>query len=616
MATDSHFVRFLKNNDSPSEAVLTEVKDLILKPIRELEKKQEEIEHLVRILDDLKVECNVVKKCITEYSIILSPIRRIPSDILHEIFYHCLPTHRNPVMSVTEAPLLLTRICHPWRSIALSSHRIWSKLHVSISPYPPAYHDGPWGPGTWSSTPSALVVGTQQNQDEHANVMRARIEHVGFWLSRSGSCPLSISIKAIDGFGVVLPEDVREDGPFIQVFNQIVPHLDRLRDFELSVPFGIYQVFQRMISLSMIPELRNIRAHFVQHTTPAPNERRDPVLLLHSPNLQRLSIYTDNEIAMLYDPKNIPPMWGNLTHLSFHFPITSADAVPVLRRCQNLYHCKLVISDGWDGHIIPEDILHLPRLRSLSVLVNGLDTETMIYRRIDAPALDSFEYQSFQRFPPDSVHNQVDPIPSPVLALLENVSNMRKLSFDPRLFSPQDILLSFRFVSNLTHLVVSRRARKRGPRNGGRAAFRTFNLDLLVIDQKSDGTLPGKEVLLPKLELFEAFLAATVTDEILLRFILSRLSDPKNNQVSSLKTVKVTFERSMQKDIREEIYRHAEAVGVEITLDLFYFTPLLPPSNSKYTDFLSPWYGLSEPLHGFPDSDRSWLHADIDTNDF
>ncbi|KAJ7274223.1 hypothetical protein C8J57DRAFT_1595210, partial [Mycena rebaudengoi] len=44
----------------------------------------------------------------------LSPFRRMPLDIVQKIFLSCLPTDRNAVMS--EAPILLGRICSAWRT--------------------------------------------------------------------------------------------------------------------------------------------------------------------------------------------------------------------------------------------------------------------------------------------------------------------------------------------------------------------------------------------------------------------------------------------------------------------------------------------------------------------
>ncbi|KAF9065068.1 hypothetical protein BDP27DRAFT_1425134 [Rhodocollybia butyracea] len=65
----------------------------------------------------------------------LSPIRRIPLEILSEIFVHCLPVPRRTGFSVatpSKAPLLLSQICRRWRSVAISIPKLWSSLSIQI----------------------------------------------------------------------------------------------------------------------------------------------------------------------------------------------------------------------------------------------------------------------------------------------------------------------------------------------------------------------------------------------------------------------------------------------------------------------------------------------------
>ncbi|KIM47160.1 hypothetical protein M413DRAFT_57140, partial [Hebeloma cylindrosporum] len=81
----------------------------------------------------LKEKKNHIQKSIDACNAVLSPVRRLPIDILQEIFYQCLPTDHHPIMSATEAPMLLTRVSSLWRSVAFSMPRIWAKLHI---PFP------------------------------------------------------------------------------------------------------------------------------------------------------------------------------------------------------------------------------------------------------------------------------------------------------------------------------------------------------------------------------------------------------------------------------------------------------------------------------------------------
>ncbi|KDR83125.1 hypothetical protein GALMADRAFT_238956 [Galerina marginata CBS 339.88] len=608
-----HLAKFLENNICPSEEDLKEVKEVLSMPLQELQDKATEIERLSKALNDLKEERKVIQNSVDEYTTILSPVRRFSTRILHEIFLHCLPSHRNPVMSATEAPLLLAQICQSWRSAALSCHPLWSRLHVPLLPYSNSTYE-PFSPNPG--------VDTTQLREEHrelparyAKAMQTRSELAEIWLSRSGSCPLSISINFFGYYGPVLQEDLNDDNPLFQLFTTIIAFSERFDDLELCMPFEIYQALQDKISLEMVPNLRRLRTNFFERVTPNANMPRHSVILLEAPKLQKLSMYTDNVSVATFDAVNIPSTWENLTDLFFHSPITSAEAVQVLRKCQNLEHCKLVVSDGADVYISPDDVLSLPYLRFLCIQLNTGDSMAVIYRRINAPNLTSFEYQSYHRFPQDYGHGMNGTTQSsPVLSLLERCRGMRKLSVDPRIWSAQDLIFSFRIASNLTHLILGQPPRdgqalvqefSQGNGPYWMVGFGHFNLDLLVISEQLTATpfvlIPEKEILLPKLEVFEAFLTGTVTDDTLLQFILSRLGDPAHKGVTSLKTVKVAFERTRQKDICDEVHQRAEEVGLKIALDLFYSADI-PPNNTKYTDVLSPWYGLSE--------DRSWHYPD------
>ncbi|KDR80437.1 hypothetical protein GALMADRAFT_277604 [Galerina marginata CBS 339.88] len=599
--------KFLENNDSPPEGVLKEVRDLLSNPLQDLQSKDKELERLDKTLKHLQKERDIIQESINEYATILSPIRRIPSDILHEIFYHCLSTHRNPIMSITEAPLLLTRICGPWRTMALSSNRIWSKLHIPLLPFsvvnysPPPHPPGADTSGSWESQ--------RKSADKYARTMRARCRLADIWLSRSGSCPLSISIKFSGGLERGRLEDLPDEHPMLQIFRTVLSFSYRFTELELSMPIEIYDLLQNRISLDTLPRLRKLRMNLFRRTSRrGPKTMMKPVLLLQVPNLQNISFYSRNFTA--FDPKTIPPTWESLTNLIFHFSITSADAFHVLRRCRNLERCKFIIWVGADVYINSDEVLSLLRLRSLSIHVGGTDSMLSLYRQINAPILDSFNYQHYNRFPRSySDDGQVLPAPSPFLSLLERCSCMKKLSFDPHILNAEDILFSFRFANQLTHLILGQRPYGHDAnsphydsveyylKSGG------FNLDLLITETSG----ADKEVLLPNLEVFEAYLGTSFSDESLQQFILSRLGDPSRNGVSALRAVKVIFNRRREMDITEEVYRHAKTLGLKFELDLRYYKDPPPPADPKYSYIFSPWYGLT-------DADRSWNFA-IDTDD-
>ncbi|KAF8214956.1 hypothetical protein K438DRAFT_1435500, partial [Mycena galopus ATCC 62051] len=56
---------------------------------------------------------------------LLSPIRRVPKDILLEIFFSCLSSKHNAPIDPHEAPFVLGHFCRHWRSIACSTPMLW-----------------------------------------------------------------------------------------------------------------------------------------------------------------------------------------------------------------------------------------------------------------------------------------------------------------------------------------------------------------------------------------------------------------------------------------------------------------------------------------------------------
>ena len=127
------FSHYLQSNQGPSEDEICEIKALRTKPLQEISIIDVEIERTECILNSLKRKRIHIQKSVDDFNTILAPVRRLSMDVLGVIFSHCLVTHRNPVMSPTEAPILLTQVCRDWRSIALSIPRLWSRLHIPFS---------------------------------------------------------------------------------------------------------------------------------------------------------------------------------------------------------------------------------------------------------------------------------------------------------------------------------------------------------------------------------------------------------------------------------------------------------------------------------------------------
>ncbi|KIL67068.1 hypothetical protein M378DRAFT_53677, partial [Amanita muscaria Koide BX008] len=64
-----------------------------------------------------------------------NPIQRLCPEILTEIFTFCLPDVPKNLwqlehISSRNAPLVLCSVCSSWRSLAISTPRLWQTLHL------------------------------------------------------------------------------------------------------------------------------------------------------------------------------------------------------------------------------------------------------------------------------------------------------------------------------------------------------------------------------------------------------------------------------------------------------------------------------------------------------
>jgi hypothetical protein len=124
MYLDPILTELLRNNEVPLESQLQETMQL-------RSRANEDLMHINTEIQRLMAKREQVQSSLDIYNTILSPARRLLPDILQEIFYHCIG-RTYPILSATEAPMILTRVCSLWRSVALSSPRIWTRIHIPL----------------------------------------------------------------------------------------------------------------------------------------------------------------------------------------------------------------------------------------------------------------------------------------------------------------------------------------------------------------------------------------------------------------------------------------------------------------------------------------------------
>ncbi|KAH0582107.1 hypothetical protein H2248_011764 [Termitomyces sp. 'cryptogamus'] len=75
------------------------------------------------LIEDLQTQRNVLEQTITQTMAYLSPIRRLPLELLRNIFMECFEEH--PCCA-----WVLAAVCGPWRRLVLRIPKIWSRIRL------------------------------------------------------------------------------------------------------------------------------------------------------------------------------------------------------------------------------------------------------------------------------------------------------------------------------------------------------------------------------------------------------------------------------------------------------------------------------------------------------
>lgn len=598
---EPHLAQLLQSNEAPSQRMVAEIKQILQKPLNKFRANQLEIERLGQALQALNSEQERTRDIVKPYNTILSPIRRLPADVLHEIFFHCLPSHRFPIMDASEAPLLLTHICSSWRTIALSSPRLWAQIIISLPSQPYSYDDEE---DEDESRDDNQDEADKPEIQEYKRVAALRAEVTKIWLDRSGDCLLSIS--------VICPHTRYRcwNESMAKIVDNIVLHSRRWQSIELAVQHALYKKIEEFISNTRLSSLKafklKIEVPFTNRTFARGPPEPPSLLFLQTLKLDTLSLswkkYTN-------DFNTIPIAWNQLRRLFLHSPTANTQIIPLLSKCPNLSECRLWIArpDRGPGAIVPKtspQTVSLPHLQSFIVHDTTISpVTTAAYKAIHAPALRTVGYTRSYQGSVDrhgSITEGLTTQLSSFCDLLEaaSIDNfMLALAYQPS----KTVLDVLKKVPRPRHIIIGQKplpfcqAESTGsPRYLDTVHAQSlpdvnqFNLRSLVVTDD----LPSTAYMLPNLEILEAYGISYFSDDDALKLIKSRISASKAGHISGLKTVKLHFNRPMERDIKQEIHQYAHEVGVSpVKLELVYLkvnkrpTHMIPQSSS---------YGLSK----------------------
>ncbi|KAK0457603.1 uncharacterized protein EV420DRAFT_504391 [Desarmillaria tabescens] len=335
--------RFCSTVDSEISTIDTEIQDV-----------EDQLERLEVPRQLLLTSREEKAKLLFSHKALFSPIRSLPAETLQEIFVHTLPVHHNAVMQSKQSPLILTYICKEWRSLALSTPRLWSSVHIII------------------------------RDDEH-------LAGAEKWIQRSGMLPLGISLMLPET--KIRPSEYTYRSQAVNLGNSVIARymgmLSRL-SLDLSFPSPFLRYFQPF-GITHTPCLEMFR---MEDAWTLPNPRCTVDMNCWSYNLQFLG--------------DAPKLQGiRFSHLKdmFYLPTTSyarikdlslsriiretteekyTNLIQILSQCTSIRQLDLFTTDTYDNSGIEEDPWNPLSHGSLTLPLQRL---SVCLKRVTAPLM-------------------------------------------------------------------------------------------------------------------------------------------------------------------------------------------------------------------------------------
>nr|GAT61183.1 predicted protein [Mycena chlorophos] len=369
----SPFADILYTNNVPGNSQISAIRSFLDPLQSELADKDAEVQRLQSALEAATQARDQLRDLISAHEALLSPMRRIPNDVLGLIFQHTLPERRHTALDPSEGPLLLMRVCRYWRDLALGTPRLWAAMHVV------------WAPAT----------------------IDRLVQQMKLWFARSCAVPLDINmyssrqipLRQLHPSPPLAGEDRDSDAdadaelPNDSPLSVLLSEARRWRTIRVSVTLPDESTALNRLSTADVPLLSS----FDISMTSAAEEGEHGFEFLATPSLRRLAFSGAYTV--------IPPaiQWQNIVVLqlrSYHDSESGASLgctfpFPFLQHCTALEKLSLTISS--DVVMTTHDRVQLPKLTRLSFASfgdpNGSSDCSAILHTLDLPSLSTFDLQ-------------------------------------------------------------------------------------------------------------------------------------------------------------------------------------------------------------------------------
>ncbi|KAK7030532.1 F-box domain-containing protein [Favolaschia claudopus] len=424
----------LHSNEAPFDTELTDFRNVITKTGAPLTRLDDEIARTRRHLQDLQGRRAELWSFRERNRGVLSPLRRVPSEVLGEIFQWALPLPQEiryrDDFKISDSPWNLTHVCRRWRDVAISKASLWSLVVIKY--------------GDHVNSSRLYPLPMVETQIERAQSHSLRIHFYG-------------------------DEDAKSE-PQIQVLECLMRYMSRWEELSIGLTSFLYPILER--TGGHLPVLRRLWIEWLRLES---QQSGGPITAFkRAPSLVDAAVYS----VHMYTPVLLPI--GQLTRYQLDAPWKAHR--DILALAPNLVEARIAVrhdEESWpDPPESNKKYLQLALVKRLYV------SHLAILQYITFPALEEFaidldmgDVLSVARYLKTSVNRSFDsessctlrslcvagcPIPSSTLVQFPSVTEFRILLNDNTAPSKAlDLLLADLTVSpDAEHAIVAPQLRE------------------------------------------------------------------------------------------------------------------------------------------------------------
>lgn len=261
------------------------------------------------IIFELRRKRDEIQSYAVRHKALVVPMHRLPPEILSEIFQQSIRTSEFDRYEIDKMPLRLAGVCGRWRSVTLSTPRLWSSISSVVQP----------------------------------KYLKSDTSLVNMWLSRSGRTPLSINLSCRKNY----VNNMRS------LMEQFVSQCERWQNVHLSLSANMIRSL--LPARHRIHNLKNLLISSVR--SQGVHELLD--MFKSAPLLRRFTI-GHGIFPLLFQ---IP--WEQLQELELNGCRSGQESLDILQLTRNIRRCIISVESLHTTH--RRRSVKLPELQSMII---------------------------------------------------------------------------------------------------------------------------------------------------------------------------------------------------------------------------------------------------------